>query len=510
MQPASARSSVTAFRWDVAIVHFCVCIAVAVIGFFFSRSAYPPEHLIRPAAILLVGLFVWFLVSWRAQGNRLSDPYALFLSVAFLFNGSLAFLEVLSLKEKAVIGARFSADILLATLFLVALGLASLHLGALIGVAGTRPGQAVRPTERGPSSENLYCVRLVGLLLLGISFFPMALMLKRDLASFMSGGYFEAFFSGPKQTGLGNAPRLLAGFFIPGVLLLLAASRRRQSQAMVLVTLLMVYSGAYLLMGARGVAITPLVACAWLWHRYLRPLPKLLLGSLSTIILFVVFPVIRQIRNTVHDERFTMAFLLETWDAIGNSAIAIFSELGNSMFTVAHTLRLVPATRPFDFGESYFHSFLTLFPNLFWEIHPARNQSLSLWLVQTVEPIKAKAGGGLGFSFIAEAYLNFGWIGTPLLLAAVGFLLGRLGLWAQKNASPARMATVAAILAFFLMYARGEAALVVRPVVWYAFGPYLMTLAVRDLRRNKLKLGAFGHPDFDTGRWKMARYASTR
>ncbi len=97
----------------------------------------------------------------------------------------------------------------------------------------------------------------------------------------------------------------------------------------------------------------------------------------------------------------------------------------------------------------------------------------------------ASHGGSLGYSFIAEAYLNFGWIGAPITLGIIGFLFAKLVSWAERSGQPARLAMVACFLTFFLFFSRSEAASNIRLLVWYSLLPYL---AVHAVRRFNAKL----------------------
>jgi hypothetical protein len=102
-------------------------------------------------------------------------------------------------------------------------------------------------------------------------------------------------------------------------------------------------------------------------------------------------------------------------------------------------------------------------------------------------PQMADVGGyfTFGFSFIAEAYFNFGWYGAPLALGIMGFFLGRFFLWADKSNDPAKIAMVGAFTAFFLIFARGESHEVVRYIVWYSLIPYAGVCGLRLLMQPK-------------------------
>jgi hypothetical protein len=141
------------------------------------------------------------------------------------------------------------------------------------------------------------------------------------------------------------------------------------------------------------------------------------------------------------------------------------------MSTVAYTMELVPQIRPFDIGSSYWYAALTLIPNMFWDVHPSiLHGNLSVWLIEIVDPWVANRGGGIGYSHIAEAYLNFGvfsWV--PLIL--LGTLLGAAERWACHS-TLTRAAAVASALAFALFFVRAESATIVRPIIWFAAAPY--------------------------------------
>jgi oligosaccharide repeat unit polymerase len=176
--------------------------------------------------------------------------------------------------------------------------------------------------------------------------------------------------------------------------------------------------------------------------------------------------------------------LIDSFFSIDNPAVRIISDMGTAMKTVAFTLELVPRIRPFDLGLGYGYAFLAVIPNLFWGIHPTAAHGLAAdWLVWAVAPGYAALGGGFGFSFIAEAYLNFGWLGIAPVLGLVGFLFGKLVMWAQGTNEPVKLATAASFLAFFLLYARGEAGLVVRPLIWYALLPYILVHVLSRLKK---------------------------
>ncbi len=218
------------------------------------------------------------------------------------------------------------------------------------------------------------------------------------------------------------------------------------------------------------------VAVAWVFDG-IRRIPRSLI-CLCAIGALLVFPLIRETRNTSGRDRLSWESQLESASNLESPISSCISEMGHSLTTVTHTMALVPDIRPFDLGASYLYAATAIIPNLGWDVHPSvAHGLLADWLISTVNPETAYSGGGLGFSFIAESYLNFGWFGGPLWLGFVGFCITTLFLKAD-GADPAKQALVGSFLAFFFIFARGESAVVTRGLIWYAVVPYLLVTAI--------------------------------
>jgi len=158
--------------------------------------------------------------------------------------------------------------------------------------------------------------------------------------------------------------------------------------------------------------------------------------------------------------------------------------MGETIRTVVYTVELVPETRDFEWGANYVFGIFTIFPNLFWSVHPTFARGLAeAWLTASVAPFTAAVGGSIGFSFIAEAWLNFGWA-APVVMGVFGFVVAQFSRSGERGSALER-AAIAAAFAFLPFYARSVIASVARSLVWYALVPYILSRVAASIVRPR-------------------------
>ncbi len=410
--------------------------------------------------------FIWALYSWYAIDHNLFNPYILFFIGAFVFNGGQFILELFGANEIGLLGGNFSDLLVYKTILFTSLGLTVVHLGALLT---TNTEQRIFNKTSPINSEE--SILAVGLFLLAISIVPAMYVMKNSLQIVLSVGYF-GLFQAEKVTGLASAPKILVNFLTPASIFILAGGKRKKIYVYGSMSIVLAMSALYFFFGDRSGAVMPLMAYFWVWHKIYKPIPTSLLIFLGSFLMFVVFPLVSLTRNLSGAYRLNLAFLKEAFLTINNPIIAIIYEMGRTAETVAHTLRLIPDVKDYEMGRTYFYGLYSLVPNFFAKIHPAKAYGTpSDWLIWHVNPYIAKEGGGLGYSFIAEAYLNFAWWGGLLYLFVFGFLLGKLTVFANNPKNIGRIVFVGAFFAFLIKYTRGDIFSVARPLLWYALIP---------------------------------------
>ena len=419
--------------------------------------------------------FIWILWSWYKIKLGIFNPYGLFLLAAFFFNLSPIILSLIPGNAQISLINFFPIDISAQTIIIADLCFVGLHLGALIAVkfSGRKPIRGWTISDRD--------LTLVGYLLILISIYPLYLTMRESIQLSISLGY-NSLYRQSIGTGLLAGPTILADFIVPGVLFLLVASKKNKPNLILSLFLIVGYTVAQLILGKRAVAIMPLIAYVWLWHKTIKPINFGLLTIMSSFFLFFIFPIIRVSRNIAGLSRLswqTISGLL----ANTNPFLDVLNEMGSTMQTISHTVQLIPNYRHFDWGMSYFYGLTTIIPNFFWQTHPVIvHGTFGSWLISAINPTVARMGGSIGFSFIAEAYANFGIYGGPIIIALIGYLFVSFSEFVEKSNNKAYLAAIATYLSFFLFFARSESFAIIRPFAWYAVIPLLLCIIIPKLR----------------------------
>lgn len=455
---------------------------IVAISVGYGLQLIPAAWVVDFVPALFVAVAASALVAARWRWNSLFNPWSLFLMAAILFNGGQMLLHAVGIYVDNPFAPVFSVERNAEVYLFVSLCVLLFVAGGLC--AGSTKGRNLSRESTKLHSGGIL-LWLMGWGMISISLFPALEAMIDGLRMVMEGGYFSLY-SRSVATGVDAVDHKLAALFVPGIMFVLVASHgRREWGRYATLILLCLYSFGLFFQGFRGAAVMPIIAYAWLWHRTVKQLPTSVTVSWGLVLLFVVFPLVKQFRNVHGQERLSFQAVIESYRSLDNPGVVILNEMGGSMNTVAHSMELVPAQHDYDYGMGYVYASLGVIPNFGSDIHFAASRAqYGKWLTEQVNPWLAARGGGVGFSFLAEAYVNFGWPGAPLFVGLLGFWIARLQRWALLTSDPARMAVLAIFTSFALMYTRGEFIYVARPFVWFCMIPYLSVwIAHRSFRR---------------------------
>jgi O-antigen polysaccharide polymerase Wzy len=474
-------------RRPLLIAHAVITGLLIVLALAPSSFDLSSASLIYPLSVISLGVWVWCLWSWNRAGHSLLDPYGVFLVAVGLFNLGESFLFAVHLNQyplldNPTLGEVFPPSVSLAATYLGLLCLSALHLGALLAVScggGRQPRAKDRRSEAGDPD-----VLIAGWILLAISGAPAAVQFYSAIRTVLSHGYI-GLYRQQLATGVSASPATLAALVVPAAYFLLVGGKASRRIVWLSAGLVTAYALIELFLGYRYYAIITVIAYCWLFSMYVRPLPRVLTAASALVTLLVIFPVIGSTRGVSGPARLNPGSWLRALTSVQNPLTSALSEMGSSMRVNAYVLQLVPRVRSFDWGTGYLWAASSAVPNLFWRVHPAIAHSYEGWFIRLIRPETAAGKGGLGFTFAAEAYANFGWVGTPAVALVVGFAFVSLLIWALQSSNQARIASAASYSVFFTVLAREESSVVIRPFLWYILPAYLLVVVLRQRRYHR-------------------------
>ncbi len=243
------------------------------------------------------------------------------------------------------------------------------------------------------------------------------------------------------------------------------------------------WAGCIFLLGFRGFALVPILTLlAVLSKRGFRlPVSAYAVGVL---IAMLAIPAVRVFRADPLAQR-SLGGLL-----VASHPFEALQEMGGSLRPLVHTLELLD-DESFRWGQSYWQAAKLVVPNLETEWQgdsyiPLEQLPLSHWVSKLAAPWSYQNYGGLGFSAVAEPYMNFG----PAGVVVYFLLLGGALVWVDRiDASrPIRLAVWAMVLGPMLWTTRNTLAVFFRPAVWgicAAFGAHLLSRSLSAVKNPR-------------------------
>lgn len=274
----------------------------------------------------------------------------------------------------------------------------------------------------------------IGLILASAVFLVMAIKSYGNIFAYTR---LELYGQGPDSRGL----RVFMMVF-PGAVMLMFLAARTKKQKILGLFLCAFAVLLFMLSGYRSAALFPMLIGAVIWVKLGRKIPlPVAIGSIIGVL--VVISVVGIFRQMGTYGELGAEQLRESYEKA--TIERSLAEMGSTIGVAAHVLRLVPAQDPYFDGASYAKAIKEMLPNVGTSID-ASNSRMALagsvsfdkeeirklapsdWITFYLLRDQYKSGGGVGFSAIAEPYLNFGLFGVPVFFILLGFLLIKLDL----------------------------------------------------------------------------------
>jgi oligosaccharide repeat unit polymerase len=331
------------------------------------------------------------------------------------------------------------------------------------------------PHSHSPNANMVPARRLHFLVGLGVAVVGAGLLwtgvIQLGLLTVAYGEYWEQ--------ALSSDVRLLGfGMMLFPIGLLLAAYWASARQMYALGGMVVVVFGPLFLMGFRGHAIAHSLALLTVWVRKDARVARRL-ATIGGATLLVLVPAVRITRNL--NESFS--------DALADSRpIDFLLEAGASLRPLVVTTEAIDTrSERLWLGRSYALAASRIVPNVSLSARDRggleRDPSPSSWATMVADPWVYQRGGGIGYSGVAEPYLNFWWPGLILFFLCLGYVMRMCDGWLSSDPrwGPLALATSG----FVFLTVRNDVMGIARAVALTALIIALIRMIARSVSRSR-------------------------
>lgn len=448
--------------------------AILFLALYLFGSAVPEAVLTKTASLSVVIQLTWMAASWRLLSGSLVNLYGLFILMVAVTHSAVPLLDLFGIPQRgSAVYLTWIASIppwaKFEGRFFTTVSCSLLHLAACY----------VRPSNRlfGVRTDKRTAMRITGYILLtggliALFYYGQVVLPARDMLGYVA--YF--------RTHEVSSWALNGTLFAPvGALFLFASSRHFDVRRLVSLVAIGIYSVVFLYVGSRNRAFLVLIALVVANQTIGRRLPGslLLAGAVGILLIAPLISLIRLVPDLSWQQAYASLGSVEELIATALSELGVYSDI------VATTVATFPEKMSFNFGLSYLNAVFYVIPNLFLP----RGERLGFdastvtWLANTyfVEYVERDEGFGTGYSFVAEAYQSFGWLGV-LVMPIFGYLIAFISN-STRSGNPLAIAFATAVLPWVLFFARDSFYSLARGLIWYGLLPVLLVVAINSVLR---------------------------
>lgn len=436
---------------------------------------------IRAVGILSIIILCITIIMVFSVKKKL-DCFSIFFVLAFFFMFSQHCLVILNCypSDIMILSHRVSQSALYDTGFLVLESLILLNIGYLLVSKSQKNQLEISERSIDISRKSIY---YAGLYLFFISLIPTIMILSRNIYLTFTVGYGERMLNESyRVSGINNTLGILASFMVPALLALFISRNKEQKW---IVYIMAIYMLLYTLSGSRINTMILLVGVFYIQNTFFSKINtrKIIKYSAAIFVLFFVFSLVSSVRSNINETSSLPKIVAESSKDIveNNVIIATLTEVGYTFLATATVIDKCPNPEPYQYGASYISGIAYIIPNgLMGNIYNK--------IGSTDENFKRYLntyGSGIGSSFIAEAYWNFGY-GSLVLMIAFGFILGKLSLSveeAMQNYDYSKIFLLMYAFITIVFYVRSDTRTFFRNFIWFGL-PFVV---IATFIRQKLK-----------------------
>lgn len=466
---------------------FILFILYTVYYLLSSGSGLDNAYKLFSVFVYIQFAYVWY--SWNKVISRGFDSYFVFSVALYVFSIGHGFLDLfgaVSTRFSLIESWGITIENYYYTEYITLSFLLAFHIGALC--YADKPICYRDRFKRKNLSCELNALKNVGVYGSILSFpFYLREMIEKIIISVVY-GYAALYDTDNIKYGASAFYHILGDFFIPCLICLLVyAEVRKRSRFIIFIIIFITVCLPPLVIGGRTDAVI-IISIMLLIHYLYSGISKRTLFKIG-IVLYCAMISMVLIRNTRGSgSESTLVDISESISEMkeseGNPITDMVSEMGWSMFCIAKTIEIKQQhNESYLYGSSFLWSFTSVIPNLFWEVHPAKEHAdLSAWLTK-----KMNFSFGVGYSIVAESYANFGIFGALFMFFIGGLFANIFKYSAPSFANYSLIKTTISIISlwFLIPIVRNTTFSLVRMFFYYVLPIYAILIIIY---RNKMSI----------------------
>lgn len=449
---------------------FNICILILFFLFYFVSINYDlifntikAEKLSKFLGCVSIILIIYYILFWGNLVKSRFNLFSIFLLSFFLFTLGQPLLYIFNLEPSINLYEREPIQRIVLSQLYTMICLSSLYIGSLTIL--------VKRNEKKISHEKidyLIIFKKTGILLFFISF-PFAiyyLYIRYNITANL--GYGAFYNQDLPDNILVKLSEFISIYFVMSLILLMIGYKKSKNAFRIVSLIIILYVIINFLIGNRATPTGILIILLWFKTNILKSVS--LKGNLTMIFLVVflmfLYPIIGDLRN----EGAIDISNIKVDEDEENFLVESIGIMGYSMFPLVKTMEIIPEMDSYHYGSSYIFSLTTIIPNLSSGKHiGAENASLGQWLKE-----KLKMSSGPGYSMPAEAYYNFGWFPTPIMMLYGVLFAFLLTLTKNDKENHIKLFVVFAFFYMNITAPRGQFLGMIRDIFYIILPLYLM------------------------------------
>lgn len=454
-----------------------------IIIFFISINIKIDYDYCKKISILIVCLLIGCVGVWFIKYKRLNMPVFYFLLFSYFswFGEFIIIAFNLEYKGQLFVNTAINMELLRTSIMYSIIGYSTLFTGALIFTKIENKEEKNNYDEiQDKYLKKATVIVAIIMITIGMPQFIYSSISKLTIS--FSESYLAIYNNHGEVNTLSNIITSTSMFFIPGIIMLIIACKKNKKIVLFCITIVIINLIISFASGGRGGAIVLALTFLWLYYSQIKKInyKKILILIILVFFIIKLFNVIAIYRDYSSKNMSTFMEAIEKSNR-NNAIVTSIKEIGGNIFSLYHTIKIVPQNSDYLYGYSYFASIMAIFPSLIFGGYSfSKDAALAEWLMYQLN-----LDYGPGFTILAESYYNFGFLGF-FAMFTIGFIYAKK-LQNGKKCNDERILESIKISIFMyigLITFRGTMLLIFRYYFYTILIPFLLISIIKNTMKK--------------------------